>query len=928
MGTVQTRIRESLEERWPHIVAAMLFALLASIFLNKSLLPGYTLLPLDVIQYIAPWDGLDLGPLANPLISDPFYSFFPRRFFLTEAVRSGHFPLWNPAIMTGTPTIANPNFQPFYLPNLLAALILPAEDALPWLAWFHLTVTGALMYLFLRRHRLHWLACFVGGSMWLLNGHILVWLENPHRLSTAAWVPGIFWAYEAATQDKNAAWAAVGGLFLGLAVLGGQMQYVFAFGVLLGLYALVKMIIYVRDNRRWPIRPMAYLGLLGVIGLGIGSLILLPAGEFASMSQRVRFSAASIIHTRWPLSQLVTLFSPNFYGNPAGTTPYWGAVNYSEMTAYFGVVGLLLALTAPLVARRRRFLLYASTMAIAALAITLGTPLARLLFLFPGAQFIALGRLIILIPFAGVWLAAAGLDGWLARPAEKLRRRRLLALGLALFAVIALVVWTNLALGEQSTSHRSAILDDLWRSAAIAIAAGLLLVLAGRWMKAAGALLLILALVDLLAWGWNYNPVISTEYLYPENEVVAFLEQDDGLYRVLPLHAGKVVFGPNVLSVFGLQEIGGYTPLIRGDYKDLFKSIDDRVEIEWMAPNQNMLVMSHFNPLVSLLNVKYILSANALPFDIIPQANSLGCEAPATLGETMLTHRFRASDPGLNRIDLTFTGPETPPAGTLDFWLWREDVDGEVVAHIERESSEVLAGQAQPFFFAPVPDSAGQSFVLGIFGPDGLALCRAEDGTPQFASYATWLQFRDKRQSVWIYENPNVLPRAFMVRHLVQRPAGEVLSTLHDPAHNWYQSAILEGRLPEWQQAELAKEPEPGQGQATITRYESQEVDMTTDSPAAGFLVLSDAHYPGWVASLDGQPTPLYRVNGTMRGVFVPAGTHQVEFRFRPTLLPLALIIAGISLIVALITIFTTRLQGRGQARGPADSRAGMPIKS
>ena len=30
------------------------------------------------------------------------------------------------------------------------------------------------------------------GGIWLLNGYLLVWLENPHRLSTAAWLPGIF----------------------------------------------------------------------------------------------------------------------------------------------------------------------------------------------------------------------------------------------------------------------------------------------------------------------------------------------------------------------------------------------------------------------------------------------------------------------------------------------------------------------------------------------------------------------------------------------------------------------------------------------------------------------------------------------------------------------------------------------------------------
>lgn len=82
----------------------LLFALLAVLLLNKSLLPDYTLLPLDLIQTIAPWDELNLARLENPLISDPFYSFYPRRHFLTRAIRSGVIPLWNPYIMSGSYT--------------------------------------------------------------------------------------------------------------------------------------------------------------------------------------------------------------------------------------------------------------------------------------------------------------------------------------------------------------------------------------------------------------------------------------------------------------------------------------------------------------------------------------------------------------------------------------------------------------------------------------------------------------------------------------------------------------------------------------------------------------------------------------------------------------------------------------------------------
>jgi len=57
---------------------------------------------------------------------------------------------------------------------------------------------------------------------------------------------------------------------------------------------------------------------------------------------------------------------------------------------------------------------------------------------------------------------------------------------------------------------------------------------------------------------------------------------------------------------------------------------------------------------------------------------------------------------------------------------------------------------------------------------------------------------------------------------------------------------------------------------------------MRITTPRDAILVFSDSYYPGWVADIDGVGTPLYRANVTQRAVVVPAGEHQVRFRFRP----------------------------------------------
>jgi uncharacterized membrane protein YfhO len=47
-------------------------------------------------------------------------------------------------------------------------------------------------------------------------------------------------------------------------------------------------------------------------------------------------------------------------------------------------------------------------------------------------------------------------------------------------------------------------------------------------------------------------------------------------------------------------------------------------------------------------------------------------------------------------------------------------------------------------------------------------------------------------------------------------------------------------------------------------------------------LILADTWYPGWVATVDGQPAPIYQPYGALRGVVVAAGPHHIEFRYRP----------------------------------------------
>lgn len=78
-----------------------------------------------------------------------------------------------------------------------------------------------------------------------------------------------------------------------------------------------------------------------------------------------------------------------------------------------------------------------------------------------------------------------------------------------------------------------------------------------------------------------------------------------------------------------------------------------------------------------------------------------------------------------------------------------------------------------------------------------------------------------------------------------------------------------------------------------LWEYGLNTVTVQVEADAAGYLVLADAYYPGWTATVDGVAVPIHRANYAFRAVYVPAGEHIVRFEFVPHLWWLG---AGVSL--------------------------------
>lgn len=145
---------------------------------------------------------------------------------------------------------------------------------------------------------------------------------------------------------------------------------------------------------------------------------------------------------------------------------------------------------------------------------------------------------------------------------------------------------------------------------------------------------------------------------------------------------------------------------------------------------------------------------------------------------------------------------------------------------------------------------------------------------------------------VKVYRYETEHPQAWMVGQTVVAADPEAqLETIKLRSFNPLTTAVVDQDVPGL----------PGRavtGTATIhRRYNETYVTTNADSPA--LLVLADAWYPGWHATVDGQPATLLRANYAFRAVAVPAGPHQVIFRYRPAywLPSLALMALGLVLL-------------------------------
>jgi hypothetical protein len=92
-------------------------------------------------------------------------------------------------------------------------------------------------------------------------------------------------------------------------------------------------------------------------------------------------------------------------------------------------------------------------------------------------------------------------------------------------------------------------------------------------------------------------------------------------------------------------------------------------------------------------------------------------------------------------------------------------------------------------------------------------------------------------------------------------------------------------------------------GSAILSSYTPQSIAIDIESPKEQYAILSDTYYPGWKATVNGNPVPVEKTLHTLRAIKIPQGHSTIQMTYEPDSLKFGVILSAISVLSLCILI-------------------------
>jgi len=582
----------------PGVVVFLIFLIILLIFFYPFFFKGLLPIPADItVGMYYPWLDYKWGystgvPIQNPLPSDIPSLLYPWRLLVIRAFKAKQWPLWNPGYFLGMPLLANFQSAALSLSNLFF-VFLPESLAWSWGVISQSFLSLLLMYAYLRTKSLSRISCLLGAVIFSFSGFSVVWHQYNVHGWTMLFLPLILFLTDRYFETKEVYWNLLLSTAIAFQIFAGYLPLVIYSWLVVGLLLLWEKKVGKKGFWIW-------LG-FACLGIGLSSIQLLPGLELIGLSIRkidplVEASQAGYL----PLSNLITLVIPNFFGNPA-TKNYWGQAFYDNYAFWVGGIPLILAFLALFNRKIKPVAVFWWGIFLLGLVLAIKNPvgifLSKALFLEGGVA----ARSLFLVDLSFAFLAAYGLEA-LVKSGKK-DKKIVWALGAGILFLF-LSGWLVLKEGVGIVEGRVA-----FRNSAIPL--GALLVFGGgaglalffsKIKKYLAPLVLVLVLFSLWYPARKYWSFVPEKVIFPTTSVINFLVKQKKPFRFEPTN----VIPQNMWLPYGLETVSGYDTLLPKKQGE-FLSLVETGEVQKRISRVHLL--NNFDsPLFPFLNVKYFLA--------------------------------------------------------------------------------------------------------------------------------------------------------------------------------------------------------------------------------------------------------------------------------------------------------------------------------
>lgn len=934
--------------------------------LNKIRAEAFALLTVVGAFVIYFWQGVFGGYYF--VSGDALVYSYPMRKVAWEMVREGSLPLWTPHILSGYPLLAMAQLGIGY-PLTWFYLLLPGHLAEHIYVLAPYLLAPIFLFAYLREIGLSRLAALFGGLSFTYAGFMVSGLGQTAMFTNAVmWMPLMLIAMERARSSSFVRCLIGAGAAYAMAVLTGLGQgflyaglIALAYGLFLSLIADDKLISW----KRW--KPF-FVGVGGVVlAACLAAFQILETMQAQRLSIRRTLTYEIFSGGSFSPGQFwQSLINPIYHHN------YEATAYVPLLAVLFAVAAIAAACFSPKAHRRTFFWMLVAVLSMLLMMgdhtplywLAFRIPVVNL-FRIPWRHAYEWTLAVSVLAAFG-WNAATI---FLKQIAET-PRTRLIAATLTVLTIAASVLLIKLAnkpVDAGQTFWPVGLSEPTLLKAKLALTA---LFAASAWygFKLAKSpwRTALLVVVIVAACYWEQR-LMGLNWWMPQNRTAAsfnsvsppsaflkqFPQQENRIYTSLGpgFSVDLLRHEPhNLAARQSFHNAAGYEPLMSRRYSQAFGAGWSFDTPSFSAPLDPQVLSPNWRVL-DLLNVRHLVEFNTQTTDAITKDGTRFAVAEAKVdmvagNSRMLTGAPKAVD-SLSLVTTLANSVHLEQGRTVGRIILHtadgHTIEREVKAGIDSaewayERLEVKAAirHSRPAVFDSQPADAQNSFQALRFQTkfdlgekvlvDRVEVRNVDDLASLIIWKATLYDSADKEayvlrqrlpehwrkvyehDNVTIFENPNALPRVWMIpqsRAISEEDALKAIRGEGEQKFNPREIALLE--KPPLTKVNLAIDEAFSQASASMVSYAPNHLVVETSSDKRAALVVSEMNYPGWEATIDGQPAEIYTADFLLRGMIVPEGKHKIEMRYAAPAAAKSGILSALALLFIGVALVKTR---------------------